>query len=281
MKRTPLPAIDESILRRKGARTTADVPADVRKLLDAGLIESVNLCEWLVVDQAALAERVFAERGWSELATQARQALAQLKTPTAPKRMAAIGGVLTAGFPEPARVDDAFQSLAGHASDTVRSWAGYLVGLHSQLSLRDKLERIRVLAADRNMGVRETAWFAVRESLANELTAAIKLLKPFVRDADPNVRRFASEATRPRGVWCRHIQALKDDPSPGLVLLEPLRSDSSKYVRDSVANWLNDASKSQPDWVRDVVGRWRRESETPETAYIAKRALRTIGAATG
>ena len=281
MKPKRSPAIDESILRRKGARTTAAVPADVRQLLDAGLIESVNLCEWLVVDQAALAERVFAERGWRELATQARQALAQLPTPTAPKRMAAVGSVLTAGFADPASVDEAFQSLAGHASDTVRSWAGYLVGLHARLSLRDKLERIRLLAADRNMGVRETAWFAVRESLAAELPAAFKLLKPFVRDDDPNLRRFASEAPRPRGVWCRHIQSLKDDPTPGLTLLEPLRSDSSKYVRDSVANWLNDASKSQPDWVRDVVRRWRRESATPETAYIAKRALRTVGEAAG
>jgi 3-methyladenine DNA glycosylase AlkC len=49
-------------------------------------------------------------------------------------------------------------------------------------------------------------------------------------------------------------------------------------VRDSVANWLNDAAKDQPAFVRETCARWRRESQTAETAYIAKRALRSIGA---
>lgn len=272
-----VPPIDEAILRRKGARTTALVPPDVRRLLDEGRIESVNLCEWLVVDQRALAERVFRACGWPELIGPTQAALNQLKTPTTPKKMEAIGRTLVAHCTSKTDVDDAYERLAAHRSDIVRSWACYLVGLHGALPLADKLERIRRLAADSNMGVRETSWMSVRESLADDLPQAIRLLKPFVKSDDANVRRFASEATRPRGVWCRHLTTLKEDPSPGLPLLEPLRSDASKYVRDSVGNWLNDASKSQPDWVRSLVRRWRRESDTPETQYIAKRALRTIG----
>ncbi len=46
--------------------------------------------------------------------------------------------------------------------------------------------------------------------------------------------------------------------------------------RRSVANWLNDASKSQPDWVRDVCARWLRESPAKETAWIANHATRTL-----
>jgi 3-methyladenine DNA glycosylase AlkC len=99
---------------------------------------------------------------------------------------------------------------------------------------------------------------------------------PWVKDANANVRRCAVEATRPRGVWCAHIDSLKTDPSPGLALLEVVRSDPSRYVQKSVANWLNDASKSRPDWVRSVCKRWKKESRTAETAWIINHATRTI-----
>lgn len=97
-----------------------------------------------------------------------------------------------------------------------------------------------------------------------------------MRDADPNIRRCAVEGTRPRGVWTAHLEALKQDPEPGLALLEPVRSDPSRYVQNAAANWLNDASKSRPDWVQAVAARWAEESPTKETAYIVNRGLRTL-----
>jgi len=95
---------------------------------------------------------------------------------------------------------------------------------------------------------------------------------------DPSIRRFASEATRPRGVWCAQIETLKKEPWRGLPLLDPLRADTSSYVQDSVANWLNDAAKTQPQWVREVCARWGRGKLAPATAYILRRARRSLPA---
>jgi 3-methyladenine DNA glycosylase AlkC len=62
------------------------------------------------------------------------------------------------------------------------------------------------------------------------------LLQPWVHDADENIRRFACELTRPKGVWCAPIRALQAQPERALHLLEPLRADTSRYVQNSVAN---------------------------------------------
>lgn len=272
----PNRTIPNAILQRKGARTTRDVPPEVRELLNAGRIETVNLCEWLIVDQARLAEAVFVENGWQALLPEVNRALESIKQRTAVKDLAAIGGVIAASLGSKRTFNRAYKALTAHRSDLVRSWGAYLVGRGDSQDLSARLRHMRVLAADRHMGVRETAWLAVRDKLAAELELGIELLAPWSLDTDPNIRRFASEATRPRGVWCRHIERLKEEPQLGLAILEPLKADVSKYVQDSVSNWLNDASKSQPSWVKKLCARWRRESKSKETERIVKRALRTV-----
>lgn len=138
------------------------------------------------------------------------------------------------------------------------------------------LQAIRPFAADGHFNVREYAWIDVRKTIVQNLPESIAILSVWATDGDENIRRFASEVTRPRGVWCEHIEILKQNPELGLPILEPLKSDTSRYVQNSVGNWLNDASKTRPEFVRELCKHWEKESDTKETQYIIKRALRTI-----
>jgi 3-methyladenine DNA glycosylase AlkC len=166
--------------------------------------------------------------------------------------------------------------LKAHPSDTVRGWVAYTVAQQVGWTLEQRLEAMHPLADDSYFGVREWAWLALRDHVASHVEHAIELLTPWAKEKSEFLRRFASEATRPRGVWCAHIALLKQQPELGLPILEPLRSDPAKYVRDSVANWLNDAGKSHPTWVTALCQRWINESPTPETAMIVKRATRNL-----
>jgi 3-methyladenine DNA glycosylase AlkC len=265
---------------RKPARRRSEVPADVRRALSSGELESANLVEWLVVDQLelleTLLERLDVGKPADELLARARQ----LQRKGVMQRVAGIGALLhelVAGLPlrERARVRKA---ILGHRSDMVRAWGAYLLCAERNVALAERLALLRPFAADAHFGVREIAWSALRPHVTADLDRAIRLLEPWARDRDPNVRRFASEITRPRGVWCHHIPALKKDPARATELLEHLRSDPSRYVRDSVGNWLNDAAKSRPDWVKTLTRRWLAESDTQATRAIVKRATRSLRA---
>jgi len=249
----------------KAANRPSDVPADVLAELNAGTRESRNLAEGLAVDFAALLQVAVPDVP-ADYLQMVRDAAGTGIT----RRMELVGGILLRHVGS-----DGVAALISHPSDTVRGWACYVVGLHPKGKLKDRLALIRPLADDRHFGVREWAWMAVRSHLAENITHAVKVLVPWTADASSFVRRFAVEATRPRGVWARHIETLKSNPSLGLPLLDPLKADSEKYVQDSVANWLNDAAKSDRMWVTTVCQRWLRESDSPYTARICTRAVRS------
>lgn len=166
--------------------------------------------------------------------------------------------------------------LSASPSDTVRGIACYAAMLDPKLTLQRRLAILKPFAADPHFGVREWAWLAFRPYFLSAVEESIELLIPFTESRDENIRRFATEATRPRGVWCAHCDALKRNPELGLPLLDPLKSDGAKYVQDSVANWLNDAAKTQPSWVQSICRRWLSASPSKATVRIATRAQRNI-----
>ncbi|RED52843.1 DNA alkylation repair protein [Cohnella phaseoli] len=270
-----------SLANRKGARKVNDIPAEVMKLLQSGELETVNLTEWLAIDHRLLLEHVACEL---ELDPYIEELLAKLPISGEKKIMTVIPKIAQAWLILLDRLPDErgraiFGKLSSHRSDSVRCWAAYIVGLQ-QHSLERRLALIRPFAADRHFGVRELAWMAVRESAARELNKAILLLQAWTQDEDANLRRFSVEVIRPRGVWAKHIPELKNDPSLALPLLEPLKSDPSKYVQDSVANWLNDAGKTQPEWVVELCRAWFAASDTKMTKRIVTRAQRSMNPST-
>lgn len=270
--------IPSDILLRKGARKAADIPEHIRNFLQSGQLESVNLTEWLAVNHILLFQQF--TREW-EIIEDTREIIQQLQQLNEQRIMKIIPGIALAWLALMEHKDTEYQtqlfdSIAKHRSDSVRCWAAYMIGLDSRLSLSERLEQIRPFAADPHFGVREIAWMAVREPIINELPIALKHLLPWTANPDPRIRRFAIESIRPRGVWTKHIQVLKDNPALALSLLEPVKSDQDKYVQDSVSNWLNDASKSNPDWVRQVCNTWLQMSDTKATRRITTRAQRSL-----
>lgn len=251
---------------RKGARSRADIPPETLVELNAGRIEAATLAECLAVEQATLMRAVLP--GFPSEAVAELDALAAAGIT---RRMAAAAAILLANSDE-----SVLERLRTHPSDTVRGWSAFAIGAMPGIALSERLELIRVHADDPHFGVREWAWMAVRQHLASDIASAIALLQPWTAEKSPNLRRFAVEAIRPRGVWAAHIGALKAEPDLGLPILEPLKADPSLYVQDAVANWINDAAKSQPAWAGELRTRWLAGTPSPITARIIKRGLRSL-----
>lgn len=247
--------------RRIGARRPADVPSEVRALLEAGAEQTSNLMEQIALDQGVLLGSV--------LPSAIRHA-DELRVPKLTERMWAGGRVLLES-----QGIEGIHLARTWDSDTARSWGAMAVGLAPDIGLEERLALARKYASDDHFAVREWAWIAVRGHIADELTPALALLSEWSRDSDPLIRRFASESTRPRGVWCSHIAALKADPELAINLLEPLHSDPARYVQLSVGNWLNDAAKTRPDWTSSICRRWAL-SNNAATRAILKRGQRSL-----
>ena len=267
----------EDIKNRKGAQKAVDIPLEVLSLLNAGRIETVNLTEWLAVDHSQLVASVFpALEIDKDIIEELVRQINQQKKPSTMNTIKLIGALLYEKYVHTDLYEPLFKQISTHLSDSVRCYACYLVALHTEIPLEDKLHKLKPLVADSHFGVREIIWMALRPEMSEHLDFSIAFLSHWAESEDENIRRFSTEALRPRGVWCAHIEALKEKPEQYLPILDKLKSDKAKYVQDSVGNWLNDASKTRPDFVTALCERWERESPTKETKYIVKKALRTI-----
>lgn len=248
----------------KSARNRREVSSTRLALLNSGRCETNTLIEATAMDIGVLVRNSF-----PRLNAQDTASLSDPHSLGLTKRMRIAGALCSHSYTR-----DELQSLATASSDTARGIVCFALAKSAE-GLDRLLNAIKPLASDHHFAVKEWAWLAARDWISSDIVHAIESLESWATDEDENLRRFASEGTRPRGVWSKHIPALKQTPEIALPILTPLLDDESRYVQDSVGNWLNDAAKSQPKWVMDFVERAENAGRIVPHR-LKRRALRSL-----
>jgi 3-methyladenine DNA glycosylase AlkC len=248
---------------RKGYPSRTAIPPHILDRLNKGREETKSMSECLAMNQSTLIRAILPSIMNPSLGNDLRHADGIVA------RMRLIGECLQDR-------PDELAMAATSPVDTARGWASFTVGALPDLVLQERLEMIRPFATDPHFAVREWAWLSVRPHIHAELELALELLVEWTKESDANIRRFASESTRPRGVWSTHIMELRENPAKGLVILDPLKADPCRYVQESVGNWLNDVAKDRPYFVRETLDRWLTESDSDATHAIVKKASKYV-----
>jgi 3-methyladenine DNA glycosylase AlkC len=122
---------------------------------------------------------------------------------------------------------------------------------------------------------RLTSEFAIRTLLRHDLDRALGIISGWTSSTDADVRRLASEGTRPYLPWSARVPDIMARPGATVPLLDALYRDESEYVRRSVANHLNDLSRDHPDLVIGTARRWL-DDPGAATERLVRHGLRTL-----
>jgi len=120
-----------------------------------------------------------------------------------------------------------------------------------------------------------SAEFAIRPFIIKYPELCHELFLEWIHDKSSHIRRLVSEGTRPKLPWGIQLKKFVADPTPNLVLLDHLKSDTSLYVRRSVANHLNDIAKNHPDIVINTCKKWS-QLKNKDVDWVIKHATRTL-----
>jgi len=164
---------------------------------------------------------------------------------------------------DPSKTDDDF----GH----------FIHAVPGILAARHGLEAHRARAMDllHQATQRFSMEFYIRPFLISWPEETLATLAIWAQDENYHVRRLVSEGTRPRLPWAKNVGLTPDQSLP---LLEMLHADPTRYVTRSVANHLNDLSKTVPEDVLACLARWKVEGKQNkvEHAWMTRHALRTL-----
>jgi 3-methyladenine DNA glycosylase AlkC len=104
---------------------------------------------------------------------------------------------------------------------------------------------------------------------------ALSVIKEWLGDSSPNVRRAVTEGLR---IWTGRPY-FNDHPEVAIQMLSQLRNDESEYVRKSVGNALRDISKKHKVLVIIELQRWDIANKRIEQTHkLASKFLQNKGA---
>jgi 3-methyladenine DNA glycosylase AlkC len=131
------------------------------------------------------------------------------------------------------------------------------------------------LAALKEITMRFSVEDAIRRFINAFPKETMQELQKWSNDSHYHVRRLTSEGTRPKLPWSQKIIIA---PEQAIPILDNLFSDKTRYVTRSVANHINDISKSDPKLAITTLQRWQKSGKQnpKEMNYVINHALRTL-----
>ena len=177
-----------------------------------------------------------------------------------------MAGDLEAAMPAPLSADKTDDDF-GHF---IHALPGILAVRHG---LRHHRERAMALLYQATQ--RFSMEFYIRPFLNLWPDETLATLHLWAEDHNYHVRRLVSEGTRPKLPWAKSVGLV---PKQTLPLLDKLHADSTRYVTRSVANHLNDLSKTVPHEVVARLKNWRLDGtqKPAELDWMTRHALRTL-----
>jgi len=107
---------------------------------------------------------------------------------------------------------------------------------------------------------------------------ALSVIKEWLGDSSPNVRRAVTEGLR---IWTSRPY-FNNHPEVAIQLLSQLRNDESEYVRKSVGNALRDISKKHKGLITIELQRWNiANKRIAQTHKLASKFMQNKGAGRG
>lgn len=131
------------------------------------------------------------------------------------------------------------------------------------------------LNALKKITTRFSAEDAIRYFINSFPDKTLNVLEIWTKDSHYHVRRLTSEGTRPKLPWCQKVHIT---PRQTLPILNQLFCDKTRFVTRSVANHLNDVSKSDPKLVLTTLKNWKhsKKQNPKEMDYIINHSLRSL-----